>query len=116
MRDFSKPSRRPPRGPRFGLGGPARWLVPLLGLWLLYVGVLSEHSLLRLWQLGREQARAERSAAEIQGEIARLERELRDPRAQRARAERALRERSGWAAPGEIIYRVEGDPADSTTH
>ena len=115
MRDFSKPSRRS-RGPRLRVGGHARWLIPLLGLWLLYVGVLSEHSLLRLWQMGHEQKRAEQAATEIQSEIARLERDLKDPRAQKARAERALRERSGWAAPGEIIYRVEGESSDSTTH
>jgi cell division protein FtsB len=90
-----------------------RWVWPLLAAWLAYVGVFSDHSLLRIWQMGREQARMERTLREVQAEIDRLDREMRDPGMRRELAEKAMRERNGWARPGEIVYRIRGERADS---
>ena len=89
-----------------------RWVWPLAMVWLVYVVALSDHGFYRIWRLHREHARVKAALAETRGEIERLEREKRDPVARRELAEKALRERGGWARPGEIIYRIEGD-ADS---
>lgn len=90
-----------------------RWLIPLLGLWLLYVGVISEHSLWRLWRLERGQSH---TAAQLRGtqlEVERLNRQLDDPAQRRDLQEHVLRERNGYARPGEIVYRIDGGRADS---
>jgi len=86
-----------------------RWIWPLVTIWLVYVVALSDHGVYRIWRLHREQVRAKAELASVRAEIDRLERENRDPAARRERAERALRERGGWARPGEIIYRIEGE-------
>jgi cell division protein FtsB len=105
---YAAPEERPIR--RF------RWAYPLLGLWLLYVGVLSEHSMLRIWQMSRENARATNQLASLKAEVERLDHDLRDPAAKRSRAEHVLRERVRYAKPGEIIYTIESDVPDSLAH
>ena len=90
-----------------------RLLWPLAGLWLLYITVLSDHSLLRIWQLSRDNRSMRSSLREMEAEIVRLDRELRDPAAARGRAEHTLRERDGWARPGEIVYRIQPTQGDS---
>jgi cell division protein FtsB len=94
----------------------ARWLLPAAGLWLLYAGVLSEHSLLRLWQLDRAQSRTARQLEVTQAEIERLDGQLNDPAKRRELQERVLRERNGFARPGEIVYRIEGGRVDTVSH
>ena len=89
-----------------------RWAWPLVGVWLVYVGVVSDHSFYRLWRLSDENARARAELASLKSEIDRLVHELTDPSARKQVGERMLRERDGMAAPHEIIYRIEGD-ADS---
>jgi len=83
-----------------------RWLLPFLLLWLAYVGLFSEHSLLRLWKLSREEARTRAELASTRQELQRAEARLKDPRARRTEGEHVLRERDGWARPSEIIYRI----------
>lgn len=95
------------------IGRRVGWLWPLLLAWGLWVGVLSEHSLLRLARLSGEQKRMQAQLASIQLELSRLDREMDDPRARRALGEKALRERSGWGRKDEIIYRIRGDAPDS---
>ena len=90
-----------------------RWLWAVGALWLLWAGVLSDHSFYRIWRLGRASVQAERELEQGRSENQRLDAELRDPQAGRERAERLLRERSGMARRGEIIYRVEGAVPDS---
>jgi cell division protein FtsB len=90
-----------------------RWAWPVLGAWLLYIGVLSEHSMLRIWSLSRQNASAVRGLDSLKTEIARLDYELRDPKAQRVRAEHVLREQIRYARPGEIVYTIEDAPPDS---
>ena len=102
---YAMPEERPVR--KF------RWAYPLVGLWLLYVGVLSEHSMLRIWQMTRENARATTQLDSLKIEVDRLDHELRDPQAKRARGERVLRERVRYARPGEIIYTIEDHVPDS---
>jgi cell division protein FtsB len=89
------------------------WAWPLLGLWLLYMGVLSEHSMLRIWSMSRENVRTMHDLDSLKVEVARLDRELADPKARRASAERVLREQIRYARPGEIVYSIEDDPPDS---
>ena len=116
MRDIGRRIRRyrlsryaaPPRAfPR-----PPRWVWIAGALWLAYVGVVSEHSLYRIWRMGVENARAQRELADVRREITRLDRDARDPQARQRDAERALR-REGFARPGEVIYRIDSEVSDS---
>lgn len=101
----------PPADPlRKGL----RWGWIALALWLVWIGLLSDHSLWRIWRLGHDNARAEKELTQTRAEVARLDAELNNPATQRELAERALRERTGMARPGEIIYRIKlGAMADT---
>lgn len=83
-----------------------RWVWIGLAAWLLWAGLISEHSFYRLWRAGRELKAAQSDLARSRGQIQSLEAELRDPRARADQAERAIRER-GMARPGEIIYRED---------
>lgn len=95
-----------------GFFSPPRWVWLLAAAWLVYVGLLSDHSLYRIWRMSEEHARASRELETMRGEIMRLDREARDPQARLRATERALR-RDGFARPGEIVYRVEKDRPDS---
>ena len=95
---YAPPEDRVRRGLRWA------WLVG--ALWLVWIGFLSEHNLLRLRQLSRERQRSEAGLQVLNREVARLDAQQRDPTAQRSLAEHALREKSGMARPGEIIYQI----------
>ena len=95
------------------LGRRLRWLWVIAALWLAWAGLLSDHSLFRIWRLDRENAEARRELERLRTEVARLDAELRDPEAGRLRAERWLRERDGMAKPGEIVYRIQPRGADT---
>ena len=104
---------------RYATGGGSllrglRWTLPILSLWGAYALLFGGHSLLRIWGMTRERARARTELAATEQERAKLESQLRDPGARRQQAERWLRERYGWAPPGEIIYRIPGPASDST--
>jgi cell division protein FtsB len=86
-----------------------RWAWLLAAFWLVWVGFVSEHSFVRLWQLSRERGRTEAELHRLKAEIARLNVKVHDPAAQRDLAEHALREKAGMAQPGEIIYRIRTD-------
>jgi cell division protein FtsB len=98
--------------PGGGPVSPPRWVWLLAAAWLIYISLLSEHSLYRIWRLSEERTRAGRELGSMQAEIMRLDREARDPQAQMRAAERALR-RDGFARPGEIVYRIGKDAPDS---
>ena len=82
--------------------------------WLLYAAVLSDHSLWRISRLRRELTQSEAELKEVQAETARLEARLDDPRVRAEHAEVVLR-LQGLARPNEIIYRLGGAVADSTS-
>jgi len=84
-----------------------RWVWVIVALWLAWVGLLSDHSLIHIWRLDRENTAARRELETLRAEIARLDAELADPEAGRLRAEHWLRERDGMARPKEIIYRIQ---------
>lgn len=86
-----------------------RWAWVVGGLWLLYVGLLSEHSFYRLWQLRQENVRSRAALQQVQAEVGRLRRDANNPRTRRLEAERQLRERMQMTKKGEIIYRYDGD-------
>ena len=90
-----------------------RWAWPILGLWLAYVTLFSEHGLFRIWRMSRESARVQTELETTRKEITRREAEMKYPRAFRERAEHILRERSGYAGPGDIIYRIRSPGPDS---
>lgn len=87
-----------------------RWAWVVGGLWLVYVGVLSEHSFLRLWRFRQENARDRTELQRTKDEIDRLSREVDDPAVRRIKAEHQLREKVNMAQPGEIIYRFDSGP------
>lgn len=91
-----------------------RFVIPALLIWVVYAGVLSEHSWWRLWRLGHEQKQTATRLEATRGEIERLEREIADPDERRALQEKVLRERNGYARPNEIIYRIDGTLPDSS--
>ena len=90
-----------------------RWAWLLGALWLLWIGLFSDHSVLRLAGLGRDLGRTERELGQTRSEVARLESELRDPARMKELGEKALREGSGMARPGEIVYRIDPGRPDS---
>ncbi len=90
-----------------------RWAWPILGLWLAYVALLSEHSLFRIWLMGRESMRVRTEFAATRQELGRLEQQMKNPGARRDWAEHILRERNGYAKPPEIIYRIPPQGPDS---
>jgi cell division protein FtsB len=93
---------------RYGRVGGAtfRWAWPLLFLWLIYATLLGEHSLLRIWRMGRESARLQGELLATRGELDRLEKQLSDPSERKRIGEHTLRERNGFVKPGEILYRI----------
>jgi cell division protein FtsB len=110
MRDIShRLSRR--RSPFATAEDPVRrrlrWAWVAGVLWLVWIGLLSDHSVWRLARLGVEHTRTTSELAQARAEVERLERERRDPAVMRELGEKVLRERGGMAQPGEIIYRVD---------
>ena len=99
--------------PESGWSRSRRWLWSLLGLWAIYVGVLSEHSLWRLWRVRQQAARTAGTARETQAEADRIDRQIHEPAQRRDLSERVLREEHGLARKGEEIYRLEGESPDS---
>jgi len=85
-----------------------RWAWALGALWLIWISVVGDHSLWRIWRLSRENHRAERQLLQTRSEIDRLDQALHDPRIERELAEKALREKNGMAGRGELIYRIRG--------
>src|SRR5262245_37816137 len=64
-------------------------------LWLAWAGLLSEHSLYRIWRLDRENVETRRGLDRLRADVTRLDAELKDPEARKMQAERWLRERDG---------------------
>jgi cell division protein FtsB len=90
------------------------WVWPILALWAVYALFLGEHSLLRIWKLSREDQRMRHKLVSTRKELDQMEDRMNDPRVIRDRAEHVLRERSGFAKPGEIIYRTPETKADTS--
>lgn len=106
-RFFSRPLGVNPFGKR-QMSIP-RWLWLVLGLWLAWVTVISEHSFWRISQLKAQVASAERDTKRIKDETEQMQAQVKDPASKRYRAEEIARTEHGWAAPGEIVYRFRGD-------
>src|SRR5262245_41616339 len=99
--------------PGGGLRRMPPWVWLIAAAWLVWVVVLSDHSLYRIWRMSDESRRAGRDLETTRREVERLDRQARDPKAKMQEAEQALR-KDGFARPGEIIYRVEKkDAGDS---
>ncbi|MBI1795827.1 MAG: septum formation initiator family protein [Candidatus Eisenbacteria bacterium] len=98
--------------PGGGFGRLPRWLWLIVGAWLVYLTVFSEHSLYRIWRMSDESHRAGRDLEATRREIDRLDRQAHDPKARLRETEQALR-KDGFARPGEIIYRLEKSKPDS---
>jgi cell division protein FtsB len=103
-RVLGKPLRSP-----YGYGGApsrVRWLWLLPAAWLLWAGVISDHSLWRISRLQHELSNARTELQRVNSETARLSARLADPREKSEHAEAMLRAQ-GMAKPGEIIYRFD---------
>ncbi len=105
---------RPLRSPYAPGGGSprARWLWLLPVAWLLWVGLLSDHSLWRIARLRHDLSAARADLQRVQRETAALDARLRDPAERREHAEEALR-RQGMTRPNEILYRLGSGNPDS---
>lgn len=104
-RFFSRPLEHGPGG---GARNIPRWFWLIAGVWLAWVTVISEHSFWRIYQLKREIAQAQADGLRLKEDTARLQAQLADPEARRFRAEEIARTQHGWAAPGEIVYKLRG--------
>jgi len=82
-----------------------RWAWVIGALWLIWVGVVSDHNGYRIWQLSREERLNRQEIARLAAQSDRLEREVSDPRLRRKAAEAYLREQAGMARRDEIIYQ-----------
>ena len=116
MRDIGRRIQRY----RLARYAPARRMVPLgwvwlaLGMWVLWAGLVSDHSFYHLWRLDRTSELERTNLERAREQLKQLDRQTRDPRARLSNAERHLREDAGWSRPNEIIYRIDdGGPADS---
>ena len=88
-----------------------RWVWALGALWLIWISLVGDHSLWRIWRLSEENRRAAQRLAQTNAEIAKQDQWLHDPRTERERAERDLRDK-GMARKGELVYRIRGaEPA-----
>jgi cell division protein FtsB len=117
MRDISRRIQRyrlsryaPPDDP---VRRRLRWFWPVALLWLIWTTALSDHSLLRILSLQRDQQRIQRELADTREERATLETRAKDPKATQREAERQLREENGMARPGETVYQVRDVSPDS---
>jgi len=119
MRDITRRLARHPSayGPPQGPWARLRRVIAIgLGLWLLWAGLVSDHSLIRLWQVGHRDVQVAAEARTVQAEAERIDHQLRDPGQRRDLAETVLREEHGLARAGEQVYRVDGSAPDSSTH
>jgi hypothetical protein len=93
-----------------------KWAWIALGAWLLWAGVVSDHSFYQLWRIERAGVRERSTLRKAQGELSRYDRLAHDPRAQQQEAETHLREDEGWSRPDEILFRIDerGTPAPPT--
>jgi cell division protein FtsB len=84
-----------------------KWAWLALGAWMLWAGLLSDHSFYQLWRMQRVSQREQARLLETQTALRHLDRQARDGNERKRIAERMLREQEGWARPGEIIYRID---------
>ena len=107
--------RRPVRSPygrAEGIPVGLRWIAAGLTLWLAWVTLISDHSLLRIQGLRHEKHSTEQDLTRVTAKNASLENRLRDPVGQAEHAEEMLRGQ-GMARPGELIYRFDPSTRDS---
>lgn len=106
---------RPLRSASFhSRGRMPRWVWLAAGAWLLYAGLLSEHSFWRIAELRHEVRSANAELQQVRAQTAQLDAQLNDPEERRFHAEEIARTQHGWAAPGEVIYRFRAGGADTT--
>ena len=82
-----------------------RWIWLVGAVWLVWVGLLSDHNFYRIWKLSHEESVNRHQIARLAMESDRLDHEASDPKLRRKAAEAYLRERAGMARPDEIIYQ-----------
>lgn len=82
-----------------------RWFWVIGALWLVWVGLVSDHNCYRIWKLSHEEQANRQEIARLAKETDRLAREASDPRLRRKAAEAYLREQAGMARPDEIVYQ-----------
>jgi cell division protein FtsB len=116
MRDRSRRFFARPLAPRSGgpLSGVPRWVWFALGGYLVYVLLLSDHSILQIMKLQHRLGRLQQEVKRVDAETAELKSRDADPEARRFRAEEIARTKQGWSAEGEIVYRFRGEAADSS--
>ena len=83
-----------------------RWAWWLGALWLVWIGVISDHSLLRIWRLYSANRTAQRTLESSDRELDAIAATLRHPELM---VEREARVTYGMAKPGERIYRVSAE-------
>ena len=90
-----------------------RWVWVAACAWLAWAGLISDHSMYRIWRLEQESKQTAEELIAAGRERERMEEENRDPEARRLHAERELRVKNGMAGPREIIYQIREVSPDS---
>ena len=80
-----------------------KWAWWLGALWLLWIGCISDHSLLRIWQLSSAYSASLERLATERHHVDQMVATLRNPN---LLAEERLRREYGMARPGERVYRI----------
>jgi len=88
-----------------------RWAWVAFALWAVWVGLLSEHSFLRLWSLGREDTKNRAEQRRLTEDLASLEHDIADPQRRRLAAEDYLRHNAQMARKNEIVYQYSSPRA-----
>ena len=83
-----------------------RWGWWLAGLWMLWVGVISEHSLLRIWRLAAENHSTQAKLVSSSRQLDQIAATLRHPERM---IESTARREYRWARPGERVYIISGE-------
>ena len=83
------------------------WAWLALGAWILWAGLVSDHSFVQLLRVERLSHHERERLAETQASLANANELARNPEARKLEAEKRLREDEGWSRTEEIIFRID---------
>jgi len=89
-------------------------LLAIVALWIVYEGLLSQHSVLNLYKFKQERDQREKALAAAEAKRDSLKLQLQLLESDDFTMEKLAREKMGWAREGEIIYRYEESDPETT--
>ena len=86
----------------------------MIALWAVYEGVLSNHSLLNLWEYRQQTDDLRQQLAEAEARRDELRERIELIETDEFELEKLAREKLGFVKEGEILYKYEDPPLDKT--